>query len=304
MSSIIFGPVYSRRFGKSLGIDLSPSKKQCNFDCLYCELEPAKTMDHYEDVISVAEVMEALKKALKEHPDVDFITLTANGEPTLYPHLSELIDEIDKIKGETKTLILSNAGTIDDPGVQEALLKLDEVKLSLDCATQSCLKKLDRAHPGIEVEKIKAGMLTFKSRYQGPLVIEILLVKTLNDKPEEIAQLNAYLLKLQPTRIDLGTIDRPPAYDVKPLSYEEMLAVSRQFDASLPLYIVSRKKAEASASHYTNEEILETLAMRPLSPDDIEVLFDTETQKRVERLLNEGDLKIIESNGVKFYVLA
>ncbi|MDD2451844.1 radical SAM protein [Sulfurovum sp.] len=304
MSSIIFGPVYSRRFGKSLGIDLSPSRKQCNFDCLYCELEPAKTMDHFEDVISVAEVMEALKKALKEHPDVDFITLTANGEPTLYPHLSELIDEIDKIKGEIKTLILSNAGTIDDPKVQEALLKLDEVKLSLDCATQTCLKKLDRAHPGIEVENIKRGMLAFKSRYQGPLIVEILVVKTLNDKPEEIALLNEYLLKLRPTRIDLGTIDRPPAYDVKPLSYEELLALSKQFDASLPLYIVSRRKSEARASSYTNDEILETLAMRPLSPDDIEVLFDEESQKKVEKLLNEGNLKIIESNGVKFYVLA
>lgn len=301
MSSIIFGPVYSRRFGKSLGIDLSPSRKQCNFDCLYCELEPAKTMDHYEDVISVSEVMEALKKALKEHPDVDFITLTANGEPTLYPHLSELIDAIDQIKGEIKTLILSNAGTIDDPKVQETLLKLDEVKLSLDCATQSCLKKLDRAHPGIDVEKIKAGMLAFKSKYHGPLVVEILVVKILNDRPEEIARLNEYLLKLQPTRIDLGTIDRPPAYDVKPVSYEELLAVSKLFDASLPLYIVSRKKSEVRASSYTDQEIVETLAMRPLSPDDIEVLFDNESQKRVEKLIKEGKLQVIESNGVKFY---
>ena len=304
MSSIIFGPVYSRRFGKSLGIDLSPSKKQCNFDCLYCELEPAVTMEHYEDVISVSEVMEALKKALKEHPDVDYITLTANGEPTLYPHLSALIDEINKIKGDIKTLILSNAGTINDPKVQETLLKLDEVKLSLDCATQSCLKKLDRAHRGIDVEKIKLGMLEFKSKYHGPLVVEILVVKTLNDKPEEIAQLNAYLLKLRPTRIDLGTIDRPPAYEVKPLSYEEMVALSKQFDASLPLYIVSRKKSEARASSYTAEEILETLSMRPLSPDDVEVLFDEESQKRVKTLIDEGNLKIIESNGVKFYVLA
>ncbi|MDM5270981.1 radical SAM protein [Sulfurovum sp. zt1-1] len=304
MSSIIFGPVHSRRFGKSLGIDLSPSKKQCNFDCLYCELDPAKTMDHYEDVVSIEEVMEALKKALAEHPDIDFITLTANGEPTLYPYLSELIDEIDKIKGDTKTLILSNAATIDELKVQETLLKLDEVKLSLDCATQTCLKKLDRAHSGIDVEQIKEGMLAFKSKYKGALVVEILIVKTLNDKPEEIAKLNEYLLKLQPTRIDMGTIDRPPAYDVKPVSYEELYALSKQFDTSLPLYIASRKKSEARASNYTNEEILETLSMRPLTHEDIEVLFDEESQKRVEKLLNKENLKIIESNGVKFYVLA
>jgi len=299
--NIIFGPVHSRRFGKSLGVDLSPSKKQCNFDCLYCELDPAKTMDSYEDVITVEEVTTALKSALDEHGDVDFITLTANGEPTLYPYLSELIDEINSFKGTTKTLILSNAANIDDVKVQDALLKLDEVKLSLDCATQKCLKKLDRSHIGIDVENIKSGMLAFKERYDGPLVIEILIVKTLNDSKEEIDKLNAFLRKLQPTRIDIGTIDRPPAYDVKPVSYEELLEISHLFDPSLPLYIASRKKAEISPSSYTEEEILETLSKRPLTAEDIEALFDEKSQKRVEDLLQKDKIKLVSTNGVEFY---
>ena len=299
--NIIFGPIHSRRFGKSLGVDLSPGKKQCNFDCLYCELDPAKTMDSYDDVVSVEQVTSALKKALKEHDDVDFITLTANGEPTLYPHLSELIDEINVFKGKTKTLILTNAATIDDPKIQEALLKLDEVKLSLDCATQKCLKKLDRSHSGIEVENIKAGMLEFKSKYTGPLVIEILIVKTLNDSKEEIAQLNEYLMKLQPTRIDIGTIDRPPAFDVKPVSYEELLYISHLFDSTLPVYIASRKKADISSDSYSYEEILETLSKRPLTQEDIEALFDEESQKRAENLLHKQKIKLVETNGVKFY---
>jgi len=143
--NIIFGPIHSRRFGKSLGIDLSPSKKQCNFDCLYCELDPAKTVSTYDDIVTVDEIMAALNKALAEHGSVDFITLTANGEPTLYPQLSELIDAIDSIKGDTKTLILSNGSTISDPGIREALAKLDMVKLSLDCGTDRCLHKLDRS---------------------------------------------------------------------------------------------------------------------------------------------------------------
>lgn len=298
---VIFGPIHSRRFGRSLGVDLSPSKKQCNFDCLYCELEPAKTVDAYEDVVSVKEVVAALKAALKEHGDIDFITLTANGEPTLYPHLSELIDEINTFKGSTKTLILSNAANIDDVKVQDALLKLDEVKLSLDCATQKCLQKLDRSHKGIEVEHIKAGMLAFKERYNGPLVIEILIVKTLNDSEEEIARLNEFLLKLRPTRIDIGTIDRPPAYDVKPVSYEKLLEISHRFDSSLPVYIASRKKAEISASSYSNEEILETLSKRPLTAEDIEALFDEESQNRVQELLRREKIKRVSTNGVEFY---
>ncbi len=299
--NIIFGPIHSRRFGKSLGVDLSPGKKQCNFDCLYCELAPAKTMDSYDDVISVEKVVTALKTALKEHDDVDFITLTANGEPTLYPYLSELIDEINSFKGSTKTLILSNAATIDNVKVQEALLKLDEVKLSLDCATQKCLKKLDRSHSGIEVENIKAGMLEFKSKYSGPLVIEILIVKNLNDSKEEIDKLNEYLLKLQPTRIDIGTIDRPPAFEVKPVSYEELLHISHLFDSSLPVYIASRKKADISSDSYSYEEILETLSKRPLTQEDIEALFDEESQKRAENLLHKQKIKLVETNGVNFY---
>lgn len=301
MSNIIFGPIHSRRFGKSLGVDLSPGKKQCNFDCLYCELDAAKTMDAYDDVVSVEEIATAIKTALTEHKDIDFITLTANGEPTLYPHLSELIDKVNTFKGSTKTLILTNAANIDDVNIQNALLKLDEVKLSLDCATQKCLQKLDRSHNGIDVENIKSGMLAFKAKYSGPLIIEILIVKTLNDSESEIAKLNAYLLKLEPTRVDIGTIDRPPAFDVKPVTYQELLDISHLFDASLPIYIASRKKAEISASSYSDEEILDTLSNRPLTADDIEALFDSYSQNRVQNLLRKEKIKIVSTNGVEFY---
>ncbi|SFV89945.1 Putative Fe-S oxidoreductase [hydrothermal vent metagenome] len=299
--NIIFGPISSRRFGKSLGVDLSPGKKQCNFDCLYCELDPAKTMVAQDEVLSVKQIVKAVKEGLREHGDIDVLTITANGEPTLYPHLAELMDEINKIKGKTKTLILSNAATIDDPKVQEALLKFDEVKLSLDCATQKCLKRLDRSHEGIDVEHIKAGMLAFRKRYEGVLIIEILIVATLNDRPEEIAALNDYLLKLSPDRIDLGTIDRPPAFDVKPASYETLLRLSQQFDPSLPLYIASRKKAEMTPSSYSNEEILDTLTKRPLTKEDIGVLLDEESQRRFEVLKNEKKIIPVNLNGVIFY---
>ena len=301
MSNIIFGPIHSRRFGKSLGVDLSPGLKQCNFDCLYCELAPAPTMDAYVDVVSVEEISSAIKKALQEHKDIDFITLTANGEPTLYPYLGELIDEINTFKGDTKTLILTNAANIDDIKIQDALCKLDEVKLSLDCATQKCLQKLDRSHSGIDVENIKAGMLAFKSKYNGPLIIEILIVKTLNDTKEEIDKINDFLLKLNPTRIDISSIDRPPAYAVQAVNYEELLNISHMFDSSLSVYIASRKKADMKASSYSDDEILDTLDKRPLTQEDIEALFDEYSQNRVQNLLRKEKIKLVSTNGVEFY---
>ena len=105
--NLIFGPIPSRRFGVSLGIDLSPNIKQCNFDCLYCELDFAKTISKQTQVVSVKDIITQLKIALQDHKNIDVITFTANGEPTLYPYLSQLIDEVDKIKGDIKTLILS-----------------------------------------------------------------------------------------------------------------------------------------------------------------------------------------------------
>ncbi len=301
--SIIFGPINSRRFGKSLGVDLSPTKKQCNFDCLYCELEPAKTMREYDDVVSVDEIMKALNGVLEEHRDIDVLTVTANGEPTLYPHLLELIDEINAIKGKRKTLILSNSANIHKESVQKALLKFDTVKLSLDCATERCLKRLDRSHEDIDIESIKEGMLTFKKSFTNPLIIEILMVKRLNDSAEEIEELNRFLLKLNPTRIDIGTVDRPPAYRVTPLSYEELREASLKFDSSLPIYIATRKKVMAKPSTYSDEEILETIKKRPLTQEDIDALFDVVSQKRVQILINKKRLKVVDSSGYEFITL-
>lgn len=300
--NILFGPVNSRRFGKSLGIDLSPSKKQCNFDCLYCELDPAKTMESYDDVVSVAEIMEVLNGSLAEHQDIDALTVTANGEPTLYPHLSELMNEINIIKGNIKTLILSNASMIHSDKTQKALMKFDTVKLSLDCATSRCLKRLDRADKSIDIESIKEGMLLFRSKFSKALIIEILMVKGINDSPEEIEKLNEYLLKLNPTRIDIGTIDRPPAYKVEALSYEDLRKISLLFDSTLPIYIASRKKVVEKPSSYTQKDILDTIKKRPLTQEDVDVLFDDSSKERLKILIEKQEIGTINSSGYDFFV--
>lgn len=302
--SIIFGPILSRRFGKSLGVDVSPNKKQCNFDCLYCELKPADVVSAYDDIVSVDVIIGELKKALEIHNDIDVITVTANGEPTLYPNLSELVDEIDKIKKSKKTLILSNGSTINDVNVRNALSKFDSVKLSLDCATDKCLKKLDRPVKGIKVSDIMNGIIEFKKSFKNPLIIEILFVKNINDNIEEITKLNEFLTQLKPARIDISTIDRPPAYRVEALSYEDMINISKLFDPILPIYIAHRKKLEITKESYGEEEILKTLASRPLSDDDIDALFDDKSKVIFQNLLKVGKIKIINHSGVDFYKLA
>jgi wyosine [tRNA(Phe)-imidazoG37] synthetase (radical SAM superfamily) len=283
-NNIIFGPINSRRFGMSLGVDLSPSIKQCNFDCLYCELSPMLSVDSQTLVVDKQDIIEQLKKHLDEK--IDVITLTANGEPTLYPHLSSLIDEIDKIKNTTQTLILTNSATLIEKKVFDALLKLDQVKLSLDAVSEDIFKKIDRPHAKIEIDKVLKRVKEFSKTYKGKLFIEILFVHGLNDSQDEIKKLNDVLLDIDCTRIDLGTIDRPPAYPVMGISYKELHEISLMFDSSLPIHIASRVHAEPNNSYYSDEDILNTLDKRPLTQDDIDLLFDEDTLKRLKKLIN------------------
>jgi len=162
----IFGPIHSRRFGVSLGIDLSPSHKQCNFDCLYCELAPAATVDTQSQTPTVKEIITDLKAALHEHSNIDEITLTANGEPTLYPQLNELISEIDKIKGNKETLILTNSAALVDREIFNTLLQLDQVKLSLDAVTTDVFKKIDRPHEGIDISRLIEAVVELCQRFE------------------------------------------------------------------------------------------------------------------------------------------
>lgn len=300
--STIFGPVFSRRFGASLGIDLSSSTKQCNFDCLYCELAPAPSMAHQHTVTPVETIITDLKEALSKHPDIDVITITANGEPTMYPHLSTLVEQIDTIKGSVQTLILSNSAALNDESVFNTLLKLDQVKLSLDAATPEVFKKIDRPAEGIEIETIIESITRFSKVFNGKLFLEILFVKGVNDSPSEIEALNRVLEGIHCERIDIGTIDRPPAYPVQGLSFEELHTIAHHFNPELPIHIVSRTHASATPSSFSDEDILTTLDKRPLTQDDIDALFDTDSKQRFNRLLNHGKIAQIERSNIIFFV--
>jgi len=281
----IFGPINSRRFGSSLGIDLSPALKQCNFDCLYCELAPALTVDAQKSIVSVEQIINELKEHLDER--IDVITITANGEPTLYPHLDELIDEINNIKNNTQTLILTNSAMLVDGNVFNSLLKLDQVKLSLDAISDDIFKKIDRPHKDIKVDEVVKKVQEFSKAFKGKLFIEILFVHGLNDTKEEIAKLNHALLGIKASRIDLGTIDRPPAYNVSGISYKELHEAALLFSSELPIHIASRIHAEPNHAEYSEQEILNTLDKRPLTIDDINILFDEQSKERLKILIKE-----------------
>lgn len=287
----------------SLGIDLTPQSKQCNFDCLYCELEPAATVDHMQEIAPADAILYELETALRQAQEtIDVVTITANGEPTLYPELTTVVQGVNRLKGNAKSLILSNASTITDEAVQESLLPLDIVKLSLDCATPACFKKLDRPHAGITIENVIRGLSAFRKRYQGEMVLEILFVAGLNDSSEEIAALQQALESIQPDRVDLGTVDRPPAYAVKPLDAVALHQIAAQM-GNLPVSVVHRYPGKPQQG-FTRERLLSTLQRRPLSQMDIESMLDSKAQEMLQHLVDENHVTIRTIAGMEFYVLA
>ena len=298
----IFGPVASRRFGTSLGIDLSPDTKQCNFDCLYCELAPALTIPAYTKAYPAIEIINELKDALIEHPNTQVITLTANGEPSLYPYLDELIEKIDLIKADKQTLILTNSATLSNAQTYKSLLQLDQVKLSLDAVTTDVFRKIDRPHEDIDLSLLVQSVIDFSKEYTGRLFIEVLFVKGINDTDEEIQALNEVLQNLTCERIDLGTIDRPPAYAIEGISYEKLFEISHKFNSTLPIHIASRKDVKSEPSSYTNEEIINTLDKRPLTMDDVKILFDESSINRLIQLHEEQKLSIKKISNIEFYI--
>ncbi len=293
----IFGPVASRRFGMSLGIDLSPDKKRCNFDCIYCELEAAKPITSYDNPPKVDEIINEVKEAIKTHT-FDVLTITSNGEPTLYPYLNELIDKL--IPLNKKLLILSNSSTIMKKDIQSALKKLDIVKLSLDAITPAIFKKIDRPAKGIDINEIINGIIDFRKIYDKELIIEVLVVKGINDKVEEFKKLNDVLKKIKPNRVDISTIDRPPAYKVEGVSVERLFELASYIEEQ-NIFIPTRDKINFRIENMSKEELLNTLKKRPFSESDVKNIFDEHTQKIFNDLLKENLLEEVWVGGIKFY---
>lgn len=248
------------------------------------------------------EVLDALSQALETHQNIDVITLTANGEPTLYPYLDELVDGIIAIKKEHKLLILSNGSTIGDEAIQKVLAKIDIVKLSLDCATKICFKKLDRPHSSVYLETIKEGMKAFRKRYNGELVIEILVVEGINDTIAEFEALNLVLQDIKPDRIDVGTIDRPPAYGVHGVSMGKVVELTEQL-IGLHVNIAYKKEYTQEKRTFSEYEIIALLQRRPQSFEDVKLCFDAISQQHLQNLIDKKRLHVKHIAGVSFYTI-
>ncbi len=214
----VFGPVPSRRLGRSLGVSPIP-EKTCNYSCTYCQLGRTNKMTNTRQLFyPVEEIVSEVKQILADAVPFDVISLVGEGEPTLYSGLGKLIEEIKKLTDKPVTVI-TNAALFYDKAVREDCAKADIVLPSLDGFNTASWKKIDRPYGKLDFDTVTEGLIEFSKEYTGQLWLEIMLINGQNASYEALQSLAVLAEKIRHDRLYINTPVRPPAEDyIKPVS--------------------------------------------------------------------------------------
>ncbi|MEA2068890.1 MAG: radical SAM protein, partial [Verrucomicrobiota bacterium] len=282
----LFGPVPSRRFGRSLGVDLTPHKT-CNFDCIFCQLgrTTLKTMDRRE-YVPVEEVIEELGDWIESSGEADYITLSGSGEPTLHSHFDEVI-EFARKASSIPVALLTNGALLGNAGVRAAASKANVVKVSLSAGNPDSFKYINRPHPDLVFEDVIAGMQAFREEFSGQLWLEVFMIWGVNSTQKEVLQIAELAQSIQPDRIQLNTAVRPPAKGfVHPIPKEKLEQLVDYFTPKAE--VIAEFSSDFTPSTKANEEtILAMLQRRPCTAKEISAvlgLHPNEVSKYIGKL--------------------
>lgn len=300
----IYGPVPSRRLGFSLGVDIIPFKT-CTLDCIYCQLGPTvkKTLKRKE-YFAPSEILLQIKQNLSSGQRIDTITFSGSGEPTLSKTLGKLIKEIKKMTS-IPVAVLTNSTNVADKNVRNALIAADLIIPSLDAATQKVFLKTNRPCSPVKIEEIIHGLRILRQEFKGSIWLEIMLVKGVNDSLSHIQKLKNEVSRINPDKIQLNTVVRPPAEKfAQPLSLEEMEKIRKKFGKNCEIIAEFDKKALKSSQKDLEGAILAMIQRRPVTLSDILVALGkrrNEITKCLNFLLEEGKIRAVTHKNKKYY---
>lgn len=269
----LFGPVTSRRLGLSLGVDLVPYKV-CSLDCVYCECgSTTKLTTTRETFIETQLVVKELHDFLSQKPELNYITFSGSGEPTLAANFGEIAWYIKNNFPTYKLALLTNGTLFSDPQVRKEVSLCDLVVPSLDAVSEHVFKQVNRPATGLDVEKYLDGLLAFAKEYRGEIWLEIFIVPRVNDTAAELLLLKEFALEIAPQKIQLNVLDRPGAESwVETLSLEKLTAII-DFFAPLQAEAVGKVERTASATAISPQEleqlIVNFLRRRPATEEDL-----------------------------------
>jgi len=292
----IFGPIPSRRLGVSLGIDLVPLKT-CSFNCIFCEC--GKTTDLTIERRKYFPTMAIIKEVddyLSGRPELDYITFSGSGEPTLHSGIGKIAHHIKSNYPEYKLALLTNGSLLWDESVRKDLLEMDVIIPSMNGISEQIFMKINRPHPSLSCAQVVKGLKALRSEYTGEIWLEIFIIPGLNDTEEELDLMKSAIREICPDKVQLNALDRPGVVDwitVPSFSgMERIIELLDYHDIEVVSSIASRSEIQGIPGDVV-EEILMTIRRRPCTVSDLSRICNlkpTEIIKHIEVLLEKGEI--------------
>lgn len=303
--SYVFGPVASRRLGRSLGIDLIPFKT-CPYDCTYCQLgcTTTLTLERREWVPLDAILAQLKEKLTVQHPD--YITLGGSGEPTLYSRLGELIDHIRQMT-QARIAVLTNGALLWQEQVRRELLGATLVIPSLDAGDEASFRVVNRPHAGLGFEKMLEGLIAFRKEFSGQYWLEVFLLAGQTDSLDQVKKMAECVKRIGPDRVQLNTVARPPAesYAVG-VSHERLEELAGLFEPRAEVIADFRAVQTKLRPTASCEEVLELLRRHTCTLEGITQGLGCEAKpvlECLESLEQKGlvEIQMMEGSTERFY---
>ncbi|MFC1498104.1 radical SAM protein [Verrucomicrobiota bacterium] len=300
----LFGPVASRRLGRSLGVDLVPHKT-CSLDCLFCQAGPTTslTVDRSE-YIPVKDVIKEIESWLKHNGSVDFITLSGSGEPTLHSRFGDILDAVHKMCS-IKTALLSNGSLFYLPEVRNDACKADLVKLSLSAWDQKSFTEINHPYSDMKFFDVVDGMRKFRHEFTGELLLEIFVLFNFNATPTAMKKIAKLAESVHPDRIQLNTVVRPPAHhSAIPVLAAELEKFAPLFTPRAEVIPEFDEQTPEDNKKTEEKEIIAMLRRRKCSVSDIAEAFNISVDdavKYIENLISARQIREEQRGDTMYY---
>ena len=305
----VFGPVPSRRLGRSVGINNIPPKR-CSYSCVYCQLGRTSILRlkrdlFYEPEKILGDVEDKIRQARRSGETIDYLTFVPDGEPTLDRRLGEEIRRLRRLG--LKIAVISNSSLLWRSDVREDLLPADWVSLKVDAVSPHIWRKMNRPHGGLDLDRILEGISCFSRVFNGDLTTETMLVHGFNDRSEEIEKVSAFVGGLRPKKSYLSIPIRPPAEkEVRPPD-EHFLNLAHQFfcERSIDTELLIGYEGNAFASTgNVEEDLLSIMSVHPMREDAVSQFLKIAKAdpNTVRRLVKNGRLVEVKHRGRKFFL--
>jgi len=308
-TAIVFGPVPSRRLGRSLGVNNIPPKT-CSYACVYCQLGRTTRMKVervacYRPQKILSAVSDRLEAAAQIDEPIDYITFVPDGEPTLDLHLEGAMERLRPLG--CRIAVISNASLLFHREVRQALCGADWVSVKVDAAEEAVWRKIDRPHKALRFDRILDGLLEFAAVYDGHLVTETMLVKGVNDDQAHLERIAELLGRIRPAEACVAAPIRPPAehwVEVPPMG--TMLRAHQILSKAVDQveFLIGYEGNAFARSGSVEESLLSITAVHPMREEAVDELLEGtgEGWETVERLLSQEKLVRLVHEGHTFYV--